>query len=401
MMHTAVRPYATVGVALVGASVIAVAPVAAPLPDVHIPSLRVPVELTQMVNPIQTWVEVITTAIANATLLGQAALTPPAPILMQIITNQISYAKALGGGVSDALTYIRTVTLNPSNDFSIFAQVQNAITEIRGGNIAGGVQDLYLAFVTQLIVPALDITGPLQTVITQIFTNALNVANLTSEVIALPFLSLLEVGLSYAGGFGAAAQAVFDNAVAGNLAGTITALLNGPGVITGALLNGFNGSPGILSPPGSLGLIAALLTVREAIAEALGATPPMVASAKATAPTAPTALPNLAANTVTVTTAPTKQLASTVEASAPAGSTATTTGPSVGSGPLTKALTPLNTTATDMSHGNMVAPGQVPTTPTAHASTVLTNVLKQAPTQASGGLTNAIQHVGSAGPKHH
>jgi hypothetical protein len=35
-MHAAVRPYATAGVALVGASVIAVSPIVPPLPDVHV-----------------------------------------------------------------------------------------------------------------------------------------------------------------------------------------------------------------------------------------------------------------------------------------------------------------------------------------------------------------------------
>ena len=88
-------------------------------------------------------------------------------------------------------------------------------------------------------------------------------ANLTSGAIAGLALSTLLVGLSYAQGFGAAAQAVVDNVKAGDLAGTVTALLNGPGVITGALLNGFEGGAGILSPPGTAGSIDVLLTLRQ------------------------------------------------------------------------------------------------------------------------------------------
>ncbi len=37
-MHAAIRPYATGGIALVGASVIAVSPIAPPLPDIHLPN---------------------------------------------------------------------------------------------------------------------------------------------------------------------------------------------------------------------------------------------------------------------------------------------------------------------------------------------------------------------------
>ena len=115
-MHTAVRPYATAGVALVGASVIAVSPIAPPAPTIHIAAPHVSsasVDLTAVVNPITTWVQVITTALTNAVLLAQDALNPPLPILMQIIANQIGYAQELGAGIQAAITYIRTVTLNP------------------------------------------------------------------------------------------------------------------------------------------------------------------------------------------------------------------------------------------------------------------------------------------------
>ncbi len=60
-MNAAVRPYATAGVALVGASVIAISPLAPPMPDLQAVQRSVSsvgVELSAAVNPIENWIQV-------------------------------------------------------------------------------------------------------------------------------------------------------------------------------------------------------------------------------------------------------------------------------------------------------------------------------------------------------
>lgn len=88
-MESILRPYATAGIALVGASVIAVTPVVAPSPDVRValPS----VNLSAAVDPITPWIETINTATANAGNLIDSWLEAPAPVLQQVIANQLGY----------------------------------------------------------------------------------------------------------------------------------------------------------------------------------------------------------------------------------------------------------------------------------------------------------------------
>ena len=92
MKELAVRPYATAGIALVGASVIAISPVA-PLPfDVEFsPQVR----LSAAVDPITPWRNVISTADANLSDLVAAWREDPAPVLREVIANQIGYLREL------------------------------------------------------------------------------------------------------------------------------------------------------------------------------------------------------------------------------------------------------------------------------------------------------------------
>jgi len=88
----AVRPYATAGFALVGASVIAISPVAPPPPDAEIsPQVR----LSAVVEPITPWRNVISSADANLAGLAAVWRQDPAPVLRQVIANQIGYLREL------------------------------------------------------------------------------------------------------------------------------------------------------------------------------------------------------------------------------------------------------------------------------------------------------------------
>ncbi len=81
-MNAAVRPYATAGVALVGASVIAISPLAPPMPDAHALQRSVSsvsVELSAAINPIENWVQVFQKSAANLGALGQQFAADPAP----------------------------------------------------------------------------------------------------------------------------------------------------------------------------------------------------------------------------------------------------------------------------------------------------------------------------------
>lgn len=94
-MHTTLRPFATAGVALVGATAIAITPVA---PTTLATDMRVAspaVQLTAAVDPITPWLEVFNNSEVNFANLVNTWLQAPAPVLQQVIANQIGYLSQL------------------------------------------------------------------------------------------------------------------------------------------------------------------------------------------------------------------------------------------------------------------------------------------------------------------
>ena len=96
-MHAAIRPYATGGIALVGASVIAVSPIAPPLPDIHLPNQHelqaAAVRLTAGWDPLAAWQNAFNTASTNASTLADNFLLAPGVGLQQAIVNEVGFLK--------------------------------------------------------------------------------------------------------------------------------------------------------------------------------------------------------------------------------------------------------------------------------------------------------------------
>ncbi|KUI37224.1 hypothetical protein AU195_19205 [Mycobacterium sp. IS-1496] len=266
-MHIAARSYLSTGVALVGAGAIAISPVAPPLPDAKVPSLStIGVELNAAVNPIQTWIEVFGEAAENLSILGQSVAQNPAPILQQVIQNQLSYIEQLTPAFQEFAEGF-VAALNPSNPDGIPANVHAAVEQIVTGNPAEGFPALFQAFLTPILFPALGVLMGVQEVITASAENMLDVANMAVTAFATVALGAILPVASVFSGLGAATQAIVDAAVEGDILGAVTAVLDVPGVVTGAFLNGFGFDGGLLTA-GS-GTIAGLLNLRQMIADAL------------------------------------------------------------------------------------------------------------------------------------
>jgi len=82
------RPFATAGVALVGASLIAIAPMAAPGPDIQMLDVALTSGDTDLLTP---WEDVFNTASANATTLTNNFSSAPFVDLQQLIANDSGY----------------------------------------------------------------------------------------------------------------------------------------------------------------------------------------------------------------------------------------------------------------------------------------------------------------------
>ncbi|KUI30622.1 hypothetical protein AU196_13985 [Mycobacterium sp. IS-1742] len=279
-MHIAARSYLCTGVALVGAGAIAISPVAPPLPDATVPSLStIDVELNAAVNPIQTWIEVFGEAAENLASLGQTVAENPAPILQQVIENQLGYIEQLTPAFQEfAEGFVEA--LNPLNPEGIPANVQAAVEQIVTGNPAEGFPALFQAFLTPILFPALGVLVGVQEVITASAENMLDVANMAVTAFATVALGAILPVASVFSGLGAATQAIVDAAVDGDILGAVAAALDVPGVVTGAFLNGFGFDGGLLTA-GS-GTIAGLLNLRQMIADALKPPAPVLRVADVT-----------------------------------------------------------------------------------------------------------------------
>ncbi|BBX28764.1 hypothetical protein GCM10009632_18800 [Mycolicibacterium alvei] len=92
-MDMSLRPYATAGIALVGAGVIAITPIAPPPTDVQVANPAV--NLAASVNPIAPWVDAFNETSANATTVTQVAAEAPGAALQQAIVNQFGFLDQL------------------------------------------------------------------------------------------------------------------------------------------------------------------------------------------------------------------------------------------------------------------------------------------------------------------
>lgn len=113
------RPYAAAGIALVGAGVIAAAPVVAPpLPDIEIRAAAPSVALTAETDVLTRWVEAFNTASENATALSQFYFEAPGAALQQAIVNQVGYFGDVLNDPGSIGTVLQTISGNLQNAFN-------------------------------------------------------------------------------------------------------------------------------------------------------------------------------------------------------------------------------------------------------------------------------------------
>jgi hypothetical protein len=278
-MQATIRPYVTTGVALVGASVIAVSSVAPPVLDTKLatPPVVSSTQLTSATNPLEAFAALFENSLDNGGLLVEQFLDSPAPILGQIVTNQLANIEFLG---EIAQAFIDDLPGTIEDLQLAFELVGEALAD--GDFVTAGAILNEVFFSTALELSALAISPPL----TILANTAQNIVNV---VWALPtvLLASLSSGLAPLASLNNAVfdivQTVADAAGGGDFLGAVGALVSAPIVITDALLNGYGpgGTPGIglLSPGGPL---SALLGVRNVIADQLDPVTDIMMMAKTT-----------------------------------------------------------------------------------------------------------------------
>ncbi len=302
-MNLALRPYATAGVALVGASVIAVTPLAPPS-EVHLPALssQASVELAAFTNPLDTWAAVLSATITNLEVRGQVIINNPAPILRQVIANQMANATVLAGVGQQVATNIQGL-LDPSNPYSSVSWLQKAVDQVAAGDVGSAIGSIYQAV---WYLPAAGIGFPLLSAFSIVNTT---MTHLQKFVATIPNL-IVSAGQNFAFGTGGAiqsalsdtAQGLVDAIKVGDVETAASIALNVPAVLAGAVLNGYGpySQSGLL---GEYGPVKYAVKWLETAAEAIGKPKPPITSTLQSAEVSP--VPDAAsASTVTLSTEP-------------------------------------------------------------------------------------------------
>lgn len=271
-MQLAARPYLAAGVALVGASAIAISPLAPPAPNIQVPAIHASsaaVALSAQANPLELWAEVIGTAFGNVGGLGEQLMADPAPILTQIIANQLHTFNALSAAAQTTADGLKAA-LAPDGWASFPASIQGALDLIAAGDLENGLASAVSSFIL-LALPLQIGVGMAWPALAQPFVNlgqlALHVNDMVPAILVSGLLSPLT---ATAAATGHVLDSLVSAASTGDLAEFATALANAPATVTGALLNGYDvfGTPtaGLLNPPDQWGIGGGISTVLTAIA---------------------------------------------------------------------------------------------------------------------------------------
>jgi hypothetical protein len=271
------------GVALVGASAIALSPiqpigsVALPLSNANVPAAvsNIAIELAAQPNPIEAWVNVFTGAVTNAGALGAALLADPLPIGRQAAQNWIGYGEILSTALSGAAQGTYDYLTNQLPQLLKTASQQIAAGEPAAA--ASTINEMLGAAILSVglpFFPVMEIPGKITDNLTAAVKSLTGIETLFGLLLAAigP-----PTGITQA--IGDTAQVVVDAVGAGDYGTAITELINLPATLTGALINGYTppgGSimPGLLTPPDDTGFNAGLVytllvSIPKAIATAI------------------------------------------------------------------------------------------------------------------------------------
>jgi hypothetical protein len=308
-MQLAVRSYLAAGVTFAGIGALVAGPVAPPMPDV--PALAAhssaAVELSALVNPIAEYANAFAVAFKNVQALGAQIGQDPAPILTQIVKNQL-------GSATDVGTFVKVFGQSVLDTAAETPQhLQTALRQFGAGNVTGALNTLLntaLGPIVQAVFNTLflepDVYAGFQNALRQPLANLLNVVDLASSAnvgnLLGPLLAPVQVLTDITNAVGAAGDGIFAGVKTGNLEQVANAVLSlGPDV-TYAILNGGPSAgdfgAGLFGPTG---IVSGLLTIRDLIA---GAIAPHAPASSASAVTTVTLDVAPGAKSLTVAKAP-------------------------------------------------------------------------------------------------
>lgn len=291
-MQAVVRPCLNAGVALVGAGVIAAAPIAPPPMNIELPAVHSSaVSLTASWGPLDPYLELLNRTFGNVgTLANQAFTSGVAPILQQLAVNQLTFVHDLNAALNQALS-----SANPSG---LPAVLQKAVSELAAGQFQNAAQTLSTGLIQVALPIVPTLLRPLE--------NFVNVVSLLPDIALSVGLAVISPPLALMQSTGAALQSVFNAISTGDIGQFVNAVLSAPAVMLDGLINGYQPTQtgGLLTP--GLGSLSILVRIRDMIADALNPAAPIAPTTEAVTETstdAPTVTLDVVTETETADTA--------------------------------------------------------------------------------------------------
>ncbi|MHC9294236.1 hypothetical protein ACRCUN_17370 [Mycobacterium sp. LTG2003] len=298
-MRSALRPYATAGIAIAGASVIAVTPITAPPRDAQIRSVELSAAVQNLerpdlsagvIPPELTPAEAYQYLFQLTTAYVFDAIAPivsnPTPILNQVLANQFWYANLLTMGIVTGATNV-VWTLSNVPEY-----VSTAAAQWMAGDPAAAIMTLWQRIPVELVT---DIALPLIPSLQIPVAIAQNLANVVATVMTTAMelgFDALSAANNAVAGLAASVQSIVEAAGSGDPMALMNAIAVAPANILSGLLIGDipegGTNPGLIN-----GVLKNLIRAREAIAEALGAESPELQAASADAGAQALAPPDL------------------------------------------------------------------------------------------------------------
>lgn len=235
-MQKAMRPVARAGVALVGASVIAMSPLAPP-PATASASTTIStaaVQLTSTVDPLTRWSQVATNTGENLGELGAYWMQNPMPITRQLITNVQTYADWISSGVQETIPKLQYWAEN-----QVAPAFELAVTQFQAGNVQQAVKTMTTVLAFNRVMFSLMPMMSLMNIPTSIGDHA---AAVVREIFNITTMSPLFNGISNvvmktADSMATSAQAAIDATEAGDVPTALTAVANAPADAIDSVLN--------------------------------------------------------------------------------------------------------------------------------------------------------------------
>jgi hypothetical protein len=261
-MQQALRPYAGAGVALAGAGLIAITPVAGISLDVQSRAVQLmstgsvldpadliaPALTAAQAYPITTPAELVANTASNLEFLQNEFAANPFPILEQIIANQAGYSNDLA-----------TAAENATSDFTSAVQglpdvFQQAAADFSQGDVYDAVTGPYSYLLTNALDVNHDLVNGFSEVVQGITNNFGNLVNDTGAIFAdaaglgtnsVPvWLTDLIVAPLYGPNAAVSAiagvsQDILTAATSGDSATALSDMANAPSTILDAFLNGY------------------------------------------------------------------------------------------------------------------------------------------------------------------